>query len=222
VSNPYQASKAHVDGSEPAQTRDLRLRRLGAWAIDAAPAIVAILLVVLPVLLLALAFVVLESQPTARFFDPTVGGDPMLKVPVHVDVAVAALVWLGLQLGALLFGGRSIGKLLLGLQVSTLDGGRPGRIRAIVREALRGGAAGALILVGLYGPRWLLVDRTAFYQPAALDGGDGSHARAMGASIVVLLLLLVGHTLADLLLVLTTKTERSFADRVARTRVHRT
>jgi hypothetical protein len=181
---------------------------------------VAVLLVTMPVLVLSLALAG-ESRAGTGFFDPTVGGDPLLRLlPAHPEIALAFASWLVLEGAALAIGRRSIGKWLLGLHLTTLGGGTPSPARALGREALRGGLAGALVLIGVLGPRFLRVDPASFYAPPALTTtGPDPHPTAIAASILTLMAMLVVHLLADLVLVVASASRRSLADRLARTKV---
>jgi hypothetical protein len=220
VPNPYSPPRKESPGLAPSSPElGAGARRAAAWAIDAGPAVVAVLLVTMPVLLLSLALVG-ESKAGTGFFDPTVGGDPLLKLlPTHPEVALAFAGWLFLEVVALVIGRRSIGKWLLGLHLATFDERPPSPARALGREALRGGLAGALVLIGVLGPRFLRVDPGSFYAPASLTAGQGPHPTAVAACIIALLAMLAAHALADLILVVASTSRRSLADRLARTRV---
>jgi uncharacterized RDD family membrane protein YckC len=219
VSNPYDPPRKESQGTPSSPKQETGARRSAAWAIDAGPAVVAVLFVTLPVLLLSVALMG-DSWAGTGFFDPTVGGDPLLKrLPAQPVAALFFAAWLVAETVVLAIGRRSIGKWILGLHIATLDGKTPSPARAFGREALRGGLAGGLVLMGVFGPRFLRIDAGAFYAPQSLTGGLGPHPTAVATSILALAALLAAHFLADLTLVVASAPRRSLADRLAGTRV---
>jgi uncharacterized RDD family membrane protein YckC len=220
VSNPYQPPRA-TEAAAPSERRPPTLaRRAAASVIDAAPLVVACTLVTVPVFAIALILVAQQAAGGA-VLDPSVGGDPILRrLPGHPVAAAAGGVWLALQLVAVAASGRSIGKWLCGVRLATAAGAPISRARAVARATLRGALAGALLLAGVLGPRWLRADPATFYAPYSLTEGMSlpPYPRAVAMIIALLVLLLVVHLLADAILVIA-PSRRSLADRLAGTAI---
>jgi hypothetical protein len=190
-----------------------------AAVIDVLPVLVACFFVTAPVFLVAGALAVERSEGFG-FFDPTVSGDPMLRrLPAHPGLAAAAAVWLGLEVVALAVSRRSLGKWACTLRPRKVNGDGLSPLRAIGREALRGGLAGATLLVGVFGPRWLREDAAMAYAPHALTQGMDlpPYPRAVAGVIAGLAFLFIVHVMADVILVTSRRGGRSLADRLAGT-----
>jgi uncharacterized RDD family membrane protein YckC len=214
VSNPYEAPRSDPSIGGTPERAGLPFRRVVAGSIDAAPVALTLLVTTAPVL--AAAWVLgIQVGGGFRLFNPGLTSEPALHrlMPGHPALALACASWLLLQTIALLTGRRSIGKRLMGLRLATTDGQPPSRGRALGREVLRSGLAIALLAAGLLGPSWLGV------QPFGFDDPDRGQAPALAAIIAVCALALIGHVLADFLLVVGSDSRRSLVDRFARTAV---